>query len=77
MLAIVVALVNPAVTLAESGGLPGGNSDITYIKPSGSGVPNPEPVTVGTGVRISFGSAAPIVEAGTTTNWQTNRCRLR
>lgn len=64
MLAIVVALVNPAVTLAESGGLPGGNSDITYIKPSGSGVPNPEPVTVGTGVRISFGSAAPIVEAG-------------
>ena len=64
MLAIVVALVNPAVTLSESGGLPGASNNITYIKPSGSGVPNPEPVTVGTGVRISFGSAAPIVEAG-------------
>ena len=64
MLAIVVALVNPAVTLAESGGLPGSSNNITYVKPSGSGVPNPEPVTIGTGVRISFGSAAPIVEAG-------------
>ena len=65
ILALAVAIVNPLTALAESGGLPGGTgSNITYIKPSGSGVPNPEPVTPGTGVRISFGSADPIVEAG-------------
>lgn len=46
MLALVVAFVHPITTLAESGGLPGGSSHITYIKPSGSGVPNPEPVMV-------------------------------
>lgn len=64
ILAFVMAILNPVITLAESGGLPGGTSNITYIKPSGSGVPNPQPVTIGTGVRISFGSAAPIIEAG-------------
>lgn len=39
---------------------------ITHIPPSGAGVENADPVTVGNGVRISFATAQPIMDAGIT-----------